>query len=115
MLRPFEGKHDALILDHAANALRHGRPEDFVPPQSLSHIDKRADRKTKDDRAEAVTCQVCLHVYPAASRTCPECGHIRARKTASVVLDGELQQVDLDDQPQAANEPPPKTSGLSTA
>lgn len=105
VLRPFEGKVDALLLDHAGNTLRHGRPEDFVPPSTLSEIDKRSDRKTKGERAEVATCPVCSTVYPSSSRTCPECGHIRVRKTALVVLEGELRRVDLDEQPAVADEP----------
>ena len=44
VLRPFGGKTDALILDHAMNTLRHGRLEDFEPPEDLSMIDKTTDK-----------------------------------------------------------------------
>ncbi len=105
VLRPFDGKRDALILDHAGNTLRHGRPEDFVPPAALSQIDKRSDHKDKAERAEVASCPACGAVYPSASRVCPECGHIRVRKTKLVVLDGELRYVDVDECPEAIGEP----------
>jgi len=105
VLRPFAGKADALLLDHAANTLRHGRPEDFRPPDSLSEVSKRTDRKQKGERAALVTCPECAAVYRATERVCPQCGHIRVRQTAMVVLDGELQRVDLDDHPEAGAEP----------
>ena len=105
VLRPFDGKRDALLLDHAANTLRHGRPEDFVPPATLSEVGKRSDGKTKDERAEVATCPACGAVYSSSSRICPECGHARVRKTALVVLDGELRYVDVDECPEAIGEP----------
>jgi DNA repair protein RadD len=105
VLRPFEGKSDALLLDHAANTVRHGRPEDFVPPSVLSEIDRHSDRKRKDARADVAACSVCGAVYPAASRACPDCGHLRVRKTAVVVVDGELRRVDVDEHPEAAEGP----------
>ena len=41
------GKVDAVILDHAANTLRHGLPIDFRPPDELYAIDKDTDRKKR--------------------------------------------------------------------
>ena len=43
--RPFAGKIDALILDHAGNTLGHGKLEDFEPPAELSTIEKRKDKR----------------------------------------------------------------------
>jgi superfamily II DNA or RNA helicase len=106
VLRPFEGKADALILDHAGNTLRHGRPEDFVPPAALSQIDKRSDHKDKAERAALAACPACNAVYPSSARVCPECGHIRVRKSALVVVEGELRMVDADAHPEIAESAP---------
>jgi superfamily II DNA or RNA helicase len=59
VLRPFEGKTDALILDHAGNTLVHGRLEDFEPPSHLSMVDKGTDRRTRRTPAEAWVCKGC--------------------------------------------------------
>jgi DNA repair protein RadD len=105
VLRPFDGKTDALILDHAGNVLRHGRVEDFKPPERLLDVDRDSDKKSRHERAELVPCSACETVYPRSSRVCPACGHIRVRLTRVCVVDGELRALDLDDNPQAANEP----------
>ena len=94
VLRPYEGKGDALILDHAGNTLRHGLPIDFTPPSKLSEIDKRTDRKARDtERPDTVICRRCTVVYPRQEDACPECGTPRERKTKVLVLDGQLRPV----------------------
>lgn len=97
VLRPFEGKADALVLDHAGNVLKHGLLEDFVPPEDLSHVDKRTDKKTRHERAEVWVCRHCEAVNPREDRNdvCTECGEPRVRRTEVVVLDGVLREVEL--------------------
>lgn len=93
VLRPFSGKTDALILDHAANTLRHGLLEDFVPPCELSMIDSTADRKKRREPLQAWVCPNCEAVNRAYADMCDECGQPRYRRTHAVVLDGELREV----------------------
>jgi superfamily II DNA or RNA helicase len=93
VLRPFAGKDDALILDHAANSLRHGLLEDFVPPRELSQIDSTADRKKRREPMQAWVCPNCEAVNPVWADMCDECGTPRFRRTHAVVLDGELREV----------------------
>ena len=88
---------DALILDHAGNTLRHGRLEDFEPPDDLSKIDEthrpQAQSRT---RAPMWVCRHCDAVNERADDICVECGEPRVRRTAVVVLDGrELREVDV--------------------
>jgi DNA repair protein RadD len=90
VLRPFGGKTDALILDHAANVLTHGKLEAFEPPTSLGKIDRRTDRKTRRDAAEGWVCRSCEAVNSLADDLCSECGSPRYRHTRVLLLDGEL-------------------------
>jgi DNA repair protein RadD len=92
VLRPHPSKTDALLLDHAANTLRHGRLEDFVPPDDLSRIDATTDKRSRKYRAEAWICRNCEAVNPLNSDLCLECGTPRRRTTAAIVLDGELRE-----------------------
>jgi superfamily II DNA or RNA helicase len=102
VLRPFPGKTDALILDHACNTLRHGLLEDFVPPRSLSLIDAHADRKKRREAAQAWICSQCDAVNALGTDVCVECGTPRHPRTAVVVLDGVLREV-----PEIPGEPLP--------
>jgi len=96
VLRPYEGKVDALILDHAANTIRHGKLEDFVPPDDLSMIDKQSDKKARRDAAEGWVCRDCQAINDNHDDICIECGMARRRLTNVVVLDGELVSVDTE-------------------
>jgi DNA repair protein RadD len=95
VLRPFPGKTDALILDHAMNTLRHGRLEDFEPPEHLSMIDKSSDKRSRRDPVEGWACRSCEAINGRFDDTCLECGQPRRRQTEVVVLDGELVPVDV--------------------
>ena len=95
VLRPFPGKADALVLDHAANTLRHGKLEDFAPPTELSQINRTSDKKSRRAATDGWVCKHCAAINDRADDTCTECGHPRRRQTAVVVLDGELVQVDV--------------------
>lgn len=95
VLRPFAGKADALILDHAMNTLRHGRLEDFEPPKDLSMIDKGTDRRNRRDPAECWVCRDCEAINSRFDDICVECGKPRRRQTEVVVLDGQLVPVEV--------------------
>ena len=90
VLRPCAGKADALILDHAANVLTHGKLEAFEPPTDLGLIDKRTDRKTRRDAHSAWVCRECEATNDLTEDVCSECGTPRYRHTRVLLLDGEL-------------------------
>lgn len=108
VIRPCAGKADALILDHAANTLRHGRPIDFEPPPDLSMIDKSTDRKARTEISENVVCRNCEAVYPRIEEVCPECLTPRRRYSTEVVLDGQLVRYD------SFEPPPPEIAAAAT-
>lgn len=101
VLRPYPGKGDALVLDHAGNVLRHGRLEDFEPPTDLSKIDRHTDKKTRRDATRGWVCRKCEAANELADDTCVECGTPRFRHTRVVVLDGELHTVGIEHDGQA--------------
>lgn len=96
ILRPYPGKTDALVLDHAGNTLRHGRLEDFTPPDSLSKVDHDTDYKGRKDTAQAWVCRNCEAINPLGADLCLECDTPRRKHSNVVVLDGELQDLGAD-------------------
>ena len=90
-LRPAPGKAEAIILDHAGNALRHGLPDD---PRQWSLEGKRRSRRQRDAEDVPVKhCPACFRVLASVARVCP-CGHqfvpaFREIKT----VDGVLQEM----------------------
>ena len=94
VLRPFEGKADALILDHAGNTQVHGRLEDFEPPTDLSQVDKTTDKKSRREPAQGWVCRGCDAINERFDDICGECGMPRRTHTEVVVLDGELIDVE---------------------
>ena len=89
VMRPHDGKTDALILDHAGNVLRHGKVETFKPPE-LSEIDARTDRKTRSDSTDCFPCPECCAILSPGQRVCPECGHEMTRRNVVDFKPGAL-------------------------
>jgi len=75
VLRPADGKADAIILDHSGAWKRHGLPEDHV--EWPLDVDRRAENKTHDKRQRGETpklgkCPACEVVI--TSLPCIHCG-----------------------------------------
>jgi hypothetical protein len=83
------------VLDHAGNTLRHGRLEDFEPPEDLSMIDKHSDKKLRKEKADTWVCVKCQCVNDRIDTECVECGNPRRRQTTVCVIDGVLSEVDV--------------------
>jgi DNA repair protein RadD len=94
-LRPFPGKTDALILDHASNIERFGRPDDFEYPETLDDgdLDDRSKRLIKDLPANK-PCPECAFMVERFTLECPNCGHTIRRPNMVEVADGELVDYD---------------------
>jgi DNA repair protein RadD len=91
-LRIFEGKTDCLIFDHAANVRRHGKIEDFEPPE-LSDLDKRSDKKRRNEYvADYKPCPECSAILAPKQRVCDECGHEIGRKSQVDFVQAELTE-----------------------
>jgi len=91
-LRPAEGKAEALILDHAGNALRHGLPDD-ERQWSLAGAKRKRSAKDPDDVA-VKQCPQCFAVVRTMVQRCA-CGHVWVPQGRIVEEQaGELQEVD---------------------
>ena len=97
VLRPAEGKSEAIIIDHAGAVDAHGRVEDPVP-WSLDTEERVSERKKREqaERKELkeITCGECSFVF-AGQRDCPMCGHQMIPPGQDVPThDADLQELD---------------------
>ena len=102
VMRPSEGKNQAVLLDHVGNVgaytngefkRKHGLPSE-EREWSLDGRKKRG-RKAVDEEegAKIKQCEKCYKVHPAAP-SCPYCGYEYPVKVRSLEqVDGELQQI----------------------
>ena len=91
-LRPFEGKEDALIIDHSGNLYEHGFLEDdhdwkLTESEACTSTEER--QKTLDEK-KPITCSQCAHVY-TGQLICPKCGHTPVMRG----IDPEHRHADL--------------------
>lgn len=96
-LRPFYGKEDALLIDHAGAVYRHGFPQDagqwsLDPDRKIQDIRAESAAKTENTKSD-ITCRECWHVYKDSDH-CPKCGWkpTPAAKAASI-QEGRLRYV----------------------
>ena len=92
-LRTSEGKEDAIILDHAGCALRHGFPTDVTDFE----LDTSEKRENKDARKKGeklpVPCSACHFMKPPGTHRCPNCLFAPEKKNTVVNVDGELVEL----------------------
>lgn len=99
ILRPYPGKTDALILDHAGAVHRHGWPTDDVE-WSMDpdvNVQQRHEAKRKRDTSkvsnEPITCKMC-HAVRKGGAECPACGFKPTRQGKGAdIADGVLTEV----------------------
>jgi superfamily II DNA or RNA helicase len=85
-LRPSEGKHDCLYLDHADNFRRHGFPQDRRK-WTLTPKPRRPSRKAiEGGPPKARPCPRCKRMIPFSTKICPHCGYA----SLPTVLPGRL-------------------------
>jgi len=76
VLRPCDGKEDAICIDHGGNFERLGFPEEYYDEELDDG--KRAKQKKQDakDMSEALpkACQKCSFIKPPVTHKCPNCG-----------------------------------------
>lgn len=95
-MRPFEGKSDLLILDHAGNVTRPGLG---FPDEDIEWTldgKKKANAKKASDKPprEPKVCKKCFCAYYSVG-VCPNCGHRPEPKGRNkvTVRDGQLVEV----------------------
>ena len=91
-IRPDEGKHTAIILDHAGNSYKHGLPDQDREWELTVTQEKR---KKTDEKEEAVrVCKTCFAANKAAATECSECGTVFEIKERKITQSkGELEEL----------------------
>lgn len=94
-LRPMEGKGKAVVIDHAANVVRHQGPPDKPRAWSLGAVERR---KRSEPEIKVVVCVACFEPYEGTSRTCPHCGHYEppASRSSPGEVAGDLEELDAE-------------------
>ena len=93
VLRPYEGKDNAIIIDHSGAVYDHG----FVDDEMVWDLDpcsKIQDKikKRKKRELSPITCEGCFTVY--SDSCCPNCGmKVITKGRTLIVGDGELGEV----------------------
>lgn len=92
-LRLFQGKTEALIIDHVGNCMMHGLPDD---PRDWSLDGRKRRAKPDDESIEILQCPKCYRIMMRGVRVC-ECGFCFAdapkRERVIEQVDGELAEV----------------------
>lgn len=98
VLRPADGKFNAIVIDHSGAVFRHGFVEDKV--EWTLHPDKRAENPTHAAREQAgnssrlLECTKCGSIR-VAGEACRHCGFLPQRPPQAVVFkNGDLALVD---------------------
>ncbi|MBI5018420.1 MAG: DEAD/DEAH box helicase, partial [Deltaproteobacteria bacterium] len=73
ILRPHEGKDDALIIDHAAAVDEIGFVDEPMPWSLDGRERVQERRQTERKRSKPLTCEQCFAIY-AGQLACPHCG-----------------------------------------
>lgn len=87
--RPFPGKKDFLILDHASNIIRHG----FIHEEPEVNLD---GKKMVPRIMQVRICKVCFMAFQGIN--CPECGPLEVNTIREIqVVEGELHEIKMRD------------------
>jgi DNA repair protein RadD len=93
VLRPADGKPDAIVLDHSGAVFRHGLPEDRV--EWTLDPDRRAtapehQKRQSDRESKLLECTQC-GTLRIGGKPCPNCGFLPQRPAQYVAhVDGDL-------------------------
>lgn len=98
ILRPAEGKPDAIVLDHSGAVFRHGFVEDKVAwtldPERRAESPTHAARLHSGYSSRLLECSQCGAMRVAGEK-CQHCGFLPQRPPAAIVFDnGDLALVD---------------------
>lgn len=91
-LRPYEGKDDCSLIDHAGVIQRHGFLEEEVE-WSLDGQDKAWVKPERKSSKKLVMCKACGLVFEG-SNTCPDCGTaVRTFGKKVETVEAELEEI----------------------
>src|SRR5262245_19953498 len=98
VLRPADGKPDAIILDHSGAVFCHGFAEDFVlwtlAPDKRANSPVHAKRSANGSGSRLIECKNCGAIR-VAGEACFHCGYLPTPPPRAVdIADGDLGLVD---------------------
>ncbi len=95
ILRPFEGKIFAFIIDHVGNTLRHGFADS---PRFWTLSGTKKSKKNQEPTIGMKQCQVCFCSHKP-SPVCPNCGHKYKVTNKNIKVEvGELKELTKEEQ-----------------
>jgi superfamily II DNA or RNA helicase len=99
VLRPYEGKKDAIIIDHAGNVFKHGKIEEFSPQELKGkHIFEVESKIIKKEKPTVKQCRKCGFLNDYSAQICEECGAMFEKKGMVVVeLAGALKELEKEE------------------
>lgn len=86
--RPYPGKSNFILLDHAGNIERHG----FLTDDREATID---GKEKKQVTVRIVTCEECYFIYSPENKECPECGHVNVKVSKSSERNTKVKDTEL--------------------
>lgn len=94
VLRPYEGKDEAVILDHAGCTLQHGFVTDEREWSLDGDMKKKKDSSGDGPAAPGVrVCKECFAAFPNTVSACPSCGAPYVVERQVEECAGELQEI----------------------
>lgn len=76
--RPFQGKTDAIVIDHAGAVYRHGLPDEDVEWElgTAKNVQQKIEKERKEGiRDNPICCPECFAMF-SGQKTCPNCGFL---------------------------------------
>jgi superfamily II DNA or RNA helicase len=90
-LRPYPGKKEAIILDHAGNCLRHGLPDE---DREWTLEDRAKPPRKPKESSSVKLCPQCLAAQLPGRPQCKYCDHIFEIKSRKIEeREGELSEI----------------------
>jgi superfamily II DNA or RNA helicase len=93
VLRPFDSKTVALVLDHSGTVRSLGFPTDDLPLELDDGAPNVSAKPREREESLPKPCPSCAYVKPAKVHVCPKCGFAPECQSDVVVGDGELVRI----------------------
>jgi superfamily II DNA or RNA helicase len=94
VLRPFDGKDKALVLDHSGTVKRLGFPTDDLPLELDDGKPRSASKQAQEKEAPLPkACPSCAFMKPPKVHECPRCGFAPEKRSDVEVGEGQLELI----------------------
>ena len=93
-LRMYDGKDEAIILDHVGNTLRHGLPESEREWTLDGEAQGKKGKKDDEPDVKVKQCEQCYACH-APAPVCPFCGFVYKPTAREIeIAEGQLEEID---------------------